>query len=213
MPKILCANPSCGREVYPSLPYDESYIYDGKKWYHTECCKFPKKKIDKLVDKTQQYLEVDYNREQLLTYLKQEYNLSTISDVFLKRLDNVENGTDKDLKEKVSSVKLLAMFKYYYVELSKAREYRRSSNIEEMSITGYGEPCLRHDFKVILSKLYEYNIKVASDEANAVLNSRVSTLESPDMTPYLKEKHNESNYGDYLFQKALDSYMDDEDDI
>ena len=214
MPKLLCANPSCGREVFPSLPYQENYVFDGKKWFHTECykAKYPKKDISKLIDKTKQYLETDFDSEQLFEYLKQEYNLLIISDSIKRRIIDLSNGADKDIREKISPTKLLEMFKYYYPTLAQSREYRRRSNIKEMAITGYGEPCLRHDLKVVLSNLVEYNRKVTSDEAFSLLNSQIKSIQSPDITPFIKrERDKRIQSGDILFQKALDSYMNDDD--
>lgn len=210
MPKLLCANPLCGGEVIPSSPFKRDCVYDGKKWWHLRCFQqtFPKKNIEKWLDKTEKHLDDKESSNELEQYFKRHYNISLLSSAFKKRIENLSKGIDESFNLPIGQAVLLDMFKHYSNELEQRALYRRNSGIDGMVATSQGEPCLRYDLNYVLSKYNEY-LSSTKKENSSQRNSILSTI-SPDMTPVYKEQARKlQDSGQSLFQKIMDSYWDE----
>lgn len=212
MPKLLCANPLCGEEVFPSSPFERDCVYDGKKWWHLRCFQqtFPKKNAEKWLDKTEKYLNSKASINELEQYLKTHYNISLLSSSIKRRIENLAKGTDNTFTTVVDQAMLLKMFKYYSDELEQKALYRRNSGIEGMMVTSKGEPCLRYDLNYILSKYNEYIANTSSDSVFQTHKAAAYNLISPDMTPIYKEQQRRlQETGQDIVQKMMDSYWDE----
>lgn len=210
MPRLLCANPLCGGEVIPSSPFKRDCVYDGKKWWHLRCFQqtFPKKNIEKWLDKTEKYLDDKESSNELEQYFKRRYNISLLSSAFKKRIENLSKGIDESFNLPIGQAVLLDMFKHYSNELEQRALYRRNSGIDGMVVTSQGEPCLRYDLNYVLSKYNEY-LSSTQKENSFQRNSILNTI-SPDMTPVYKEQARKlQDSGQGLLQKIMDSYWDE----
>lgn len=210
MPKLLCANPLCGGEVIPSSPFERDCVYDGKKWWHLRCFQqtFPKKNIEKWLDKTEKYLDDKESSNELEQYFKRRYNISLLSSTFKKRIENLSKGIDESFNLPIGQAVLLDMFKHYSNELEQRALYRRNSGIDGMVATSQGEPCLRYDLNYVLSKYNEY-LSSTQKKNSSQRNSILSTI-SPDMIPVYKEQARKlQDSGQGLLQKIMDSYWDE----
>lgn len=210
MPRLLCANPLCGGEVTLSSPFKRDCVYDGKKWWHLRCFQqtFPKKNIEKWLDKTEKYLDDKESSNELEQYFKRRYNISLLSSAFKKRIENLSKGIDESFNLPIGQAVLLDMFKHYSNELEQRALYRRNSGIEGMVATSQGEPCLRYDLNYVLSKYNEY--LSSTQKENLSRNNSVLSTISPDMTPVYKEQARKlQDSGQGLFQRIMDSYWDE----
>lgn len=211
MPKIFCADPLCGEEVIPSSPFQRDCIYDGKKWWHVECFKkaFPRRKIDKWLDKTATYLKASDDTTKLEQYIKHTYNLSLIPSSIKWRIQNIADGKYNNFDAKIDEGTLLDMFRYYSSELEQRALYRRNSGIDGMVATSYGEACLRYDLNMLLSKYNEYVSAIAKDQSETDYKYNISTISSPNAIPIQKEQERRfRESGQAAVQRMMDSYWD-----
>lgn len=214
MPKLLCANPLCGEEVTPSSPFKRDCVYDGKKWWHFHCFQktFPKKNIEKWLDKTEKYLNSKVSTDELEQYLKKHYNISLLSSFIKKRIEGLSKGSDGAFTTAVDQALLLKMFKYYSNELEQMALYRRNSGIEGMVATSKGEPCLRYDLNYILSKYNEYLSDMSKRRIDNEYSDRILNMTSPNMAPVYKEQERKRvESGQRTIQSMMDSYWDEQD--
>lgn len=215
MPKLFCANPLCGGEIIPSTPFQQDCIFDGKKWWHTNCFKetFPNKKIDKWFEKTEKYITESSDKEALYSYIVKEYDIPDLSSSLKKKIDTFVNGLAIVDGESNYS-KLLDMFQYYYTQLAQSRDYRRRSNIEGMEVTGYGEPCVRYDLNTLASKVSEYDSRMSLNKIVKENNNKTFAIKTPDMTPYYKEQYRKDlESGAIAVQNMLDNMWDEMDKV
>lgn len=135
--------------------------------------------------------------------------MAFIPSAIKNKINALSNEESQDIKERISPALLLEMLTYYSSQLTRDRDYRRNSNNENMAVTGYGEPCFRHDLNYVLARVQEYKNKKASESASAVNASAILNTVSPDMSPFYKEQQRmKSSRGEDKIQELMDAYWE-----
>lgn len=147
------------------------------------------KEKNKLLAK-QNEAERNKNREDFLSYLREEYDVSSFSKLFYIKLAEINNGTYKGMSEGISYEDLLFMFKRKQTYLNKVNDKNKSIG---KLIKGISR--INYDLAIIIGLYDEYkewkrkksilqsSNEIAKEESNNTIQidySKINTIKSSE---------------------------------
>jgi hypothetical protein len=143
----------------------ESFIYDKKVYYHTECL------FDHLTNKKRNSLDEQQakeyisnllpgsiekgkfivNRQKFYKWIQKQYELITLPTYFYQKSEEIFNGTWKDITRKIPPEDLWDMWYRKWDFLEKTYIYNKSHNKD---MDSFGR--LNYDFAIIINKSSSY---------------------------------------------------------
>jgi hypothetical protein len=173
----------------------ESFIYDKKVYYHTECL------FDHLTNKKRNSLDEQQakeyisnllpgsiekgkfivNRQKFYKWIQKQYELITLPTYFYQKSEEIFNGTWKDITRKIPPEDLWDMWYRKWDFLEKTYIYNKSHN-KDMDQIGR----LNYDFAIIINKSSSYYEWRKSVEADNISRKQAMVEENNSQVSYKK---------------------------
>lgn len=171
----------------------ESFIFDKKVYYHTECLfeyltnkkrnpldeQQAKEYINNLSSMSKEKGKFIVNRQKFYKWIQHKYELVTLPTYFYQKSEEIFNGTWKDIIRKIPPEDLWDMWYRKWDFLEKTYIYNKSHG-KTMDQVGR----LNYDFAIIINKSSSYYEWKKSVEADNISRKQVMAEESNSKVSY-----------------------------